>query len=1286
MRMPTALLPSSPARARHAAILLIIFCIQLFLQPLAFAEEVGSANDTKEVSDLPEAASASNLSIDQAQAAESEPEEGPVVQEEETGSMPLIICINEVQWMGTDLSTADEWLEVMAMGAESVRQSLADWTIAIVKDGGVEQVIARFEAAHDIAAGEYRVVSNYPADRSRLRREPYVVSSSMSLPNTKLLLRLRDAEGRLIDEVDDGVGVPFAGANPSGGIKAAMERIDCAAPGTMKENWRTATTARGLDPDALVLGTPGFPNGTMEPVDDEAPDDATSLRARSFSGSIFLDWQRSVSPDLARQILTILDASGAVLQQTEWSHTVSDLTVQVPAGAAQVTHRSVDESGNESPGVSIQIEPLQMLKISEVLPDPPGPDIHEWFEVMNPNEDPLDLHGWSVGRGTARYYFPPGTGSFLPPGEHRTLFPAETKLTLPNGGGELQLFFRDVLVDRLVYPALPEGVSYGWMPGEDVPRTFCLPTPGEANAIHSPVVRIAGADEGESVSTINLSLLTLSGSIAKASCTWDFGDGYVSESCNPPAHAMRSTGPTTISVHVHDYCGNTLSQSLTVVVDPNAKPPARKKEKKKAPACTPSAFSGVTVTEFLPDPVGDDATGEWIELFYEGDSPAVLCGWSVDDDEGGSKPFRLDEVVLLPGAFHVISRPESKIALNNDKDAVRLIAPLPEGGTGMVLTIPYTRAPVGESFALREDGEWVWTPHPTPGEPNVFRSLDPWPGPSPIVISAALPDPEGKDEGSEWVELTNITDKPQWLLHGWELRTQAGAGISLHGTGFPPRATVRIALAPKTITLRNSDGAVLLTDPAGQPRSALAWRKTKAGQPIVPAEGNRCPLHYVTYEGSGIIRGRDAGGWVRRMEVPDLTVGRDAEEYSVIKHASEKFLVALLHKKNIELECDTDGQPTGTVFLDGQDILTALLRQGMAHVPGRDALPHRALYAVFETEAQREKRGVWRMPDAIARIDTLKERERLRAIVAREGVRLSVLPGPGLVEPGEELVPAANVPAVIYRETLAGSWEPFIEGVMIEEEGVVRLKAAFHDGDLVAWSDVVERRYILRRARYPRCITVTEVYPSPLPEEEEWVELYNQCDQDIALAGWTIDDEYPKGSKPVTLGIDQTIAARSYRVLTGSVLSKIAYNNTGDSVLLRSPDGRIAAAVTYPSVKKGWSYALVGEEYCLTQRPTPGAPNECYTAPKPPPKKKKTAPKKAMLGLATKYVVRPDAAQAAPVPDPLDPFRRLRGQIISGESGTLLPAAPAPSVPWQLLLASLLAVLTAGAWWGRGRR
>ena len=197
------------------------------------------------------------------------------------------VVISEVNWAGSDLSTSDEWVELAciedsedsddsndledskdsnnsedsneqhpSVGAEA-ECSIEGWSLTSIDSKNVEQTMTTFAAGTVIGIGEYFLVSNYSATESRLSVEPYIVTTAVNAPNTKLLLRLRDAFTSIIDEVDDGIGEPFAGLNAD--TKASMERLDLYGPGNSKENWITASTSVNFDAAAPTLGTPGAP-------------------------------------------------------------------------------------------------------------------------------------------------------------------------------------------------------------------------------------------------------------------------------------------------------------------------------------------------------------------------------------------------------------------------------------------------------------------------------------------------------------------------------------------------------------------------------------------------------------------------------------------------------------------------------------------------------------------------------------------------------------------------------------------------------------------------------------------------------------------------------------------------------------------------------------------------------------------------------------------------------------------------------------------------------------------
>lgn len=140
------------------------------------------------------------------------------------------------------------------------------------------------------------------------------------------------------------------------------------------------------------------------------------------------------------------------------------------------------------------------------------------------------------------------------------------------------------------------------------------------------------------------------------------------------------------------------------------------------PTPTPRpAPTGVVVNEALPDPVGSDTSGEFIELYNTTGNAVDLTGSSLDDADGGSSSYAIsDATTIAAGGYLVFSRSETGIALNNDGDRARLLA---EDGS-LVHELVFEKSPQeGAAWARQEDGSADWTATPTSGAPNVFTLL-----------------------------------------------------------------------------------------------------------------------------------------------------------------------------------------------------------------------------------------------------------------------------------------------------------------------------------------------------------------------------------------------------------------------------------------------------------------------------------------------------------------------------------------------------------------------------------
>jgi|GEM_PF-1282219 len=451
------------------------------------------------------------------------------------------VVISEVMWAGSPLSTADEWLEIV--NVSEGEQNLSGWTLKKkASDGGLETMYT-FEEDAVLQAGQYMVIANYSADNSVLEREPDIVTTSVSLTNTKLYLQLTDETGETVDTVDDGVGAPFAGSKDP---YASMERISLSSSGEDPNNWKTAEVSMGFD-DATILGTPG------ESI--QFPSSYSSYSSSLSSQSSNLSSQSSQSSNLSSQ-------SSQVSNLSSQSSQVSNLSSQ----SSYSSYSSSSSTPNPTPSPN----PAPHIIISELLPSPKGSDDYEWIEVANKDSVAVDITGWILKRGTRSFTIPPrsASGYILQPGEHTLFFHYQTGLTLPGDEGQVFLYNGDTKVDDLPYSPTGEDISFGR--DENGSRAlYCIPTPRAPNIKINQKPSI-GIQSGRSTDyikvTLNLEAQTDAGSLKSAQCHWDFGDRTVSDKCNPPSHTWDYYGVYDVVLTVKNVCGYEVDKHLDVVV------------------------------------------------------------------------------------------------------------------------------------------------------------------------------------------------------------------------------------------------------------------------------------------------------------------------------------------------------------------------------------------------------------------------------------------------------------------------------------------------------------------------------------------------------------------------------------------------------------------------------------------------------------------------------------------------------------------------------------------------
>jgi hypothetical protein len=172
------------------------------------------------------------------------------------------VIINEIMWMGSTKSTADEWIELWNMTNENVE--IGGWEIENARSSGGSLKIS---SGKSIEPNGYFLISNYSNknENSVLAVEVDEVNSSLSLLNAgNGNLILRDDDKNIIDEVLSGEW----SAGENGSKKKSMERNNEPEDGLKKENWHTCeknicSSMDYWDEQGNNFGTPGGKNSDM---------------------------------------------------------------------------------------------------------------------------------------------------------------------------------------------------------------------------------------------------------------------------------------------------------------------------------------------------------------------------------------------------------------------------------------------------------------------------------------------------------------------------------------------------------------------------------------------------------------------------------------------------------------------------------------------------------------------------------------------------------------------------------------------------------------------------------------------------------------------------------------------------------------------------------------------------------------------------------------------------------------------------------------------------------------
>ena len=234
----------------------------------------------------------------------------------------------------------------------------------------------------------------------------------------------------------------------------------------------------------------------------------------------------------------------------------------------------------------------------------------------------------------------------------------------------------------------------------------------------------------------------------------------------------------------------------------------------------------IIINEIFPNPKGSDTGNEWIELYNKGED-CVMDAWEIDDAEGGSKPFNINNQDINKTGFLLLPSWKTKITLNNSNESVRLFNPEKE----LVDEISFKEsAKEDASFSRNEKDEFVWTKNPTPLGTNIFETEDETDDnqtskkttsktvkngdlSDKIHITELMPNPSGTDKGNEWVEIYNESEE-EINLGGWTLDTGESStkNYIFDNSTIKSKNFLVLSDSDLGISLKNTNGVLRLVD------------------------------------------------------------------------------------------------------------------------------------------------------------------------------------------------------------------------------------------------------------------------------------------------------------------------------------------------------------------------------------------------------------------------------------------------------------------------------------------
>ncbi len=181
--------------------------------------------------------------------------------------------------------------------------------------------------------------------------------------------------------------------------------------------------------------------------------------------------------------------------------------------------------------------------------------------------------------------------------------------------------------------------------------------------------------------------------------TWDFGDKTGVKGLNA-AHSYSAVGEYSVILKADN--GESVSEDIL-----------------KVKITMPEFSDKIILSEILPNPIGVDKDGEWIELYNSGDKKVNLKGWILASGaKTASKQYIFSgDNFIEAKSYLVIKRSASGLVLTNENGKVSLSW----SADKIMSEVAYGSAKEGKSFAF-VNNVWQWADAPTPSKANLVKA------------------------------------------------------------------------------------------------------------------------------------------------------------------------------------------------------------------------------------------------------------------------------------------------------------------------------------------------------------------------------------------------------------------------------------------------------------------------------------------------------------------------------------------------------------------------------------